>query len=102
MLQLSLGEVRNRFGADIAEEVVRCAKEFDKYDASRRVGVELPWHPLEDRELQPAEVIDLMDHELSLQASLSYLEEIERAAPVVPEAPLDRPSPYAVALPHLP
>ena len=27
-----------------------------RYDASRRVGVELPWHPMEDRELEPAEV----------------------------------------------
>ena len=26
-----------------------------RYDASRRVGVELPWHPMEDRELEPAE-----------------------------------------------
>eukprot|EP00747_Dinoflagellata_sp_TGD_P186196 gnl/TRDRNA2_/TRDRNA2_43102_c0_seq2.p1 gnl/TRDRNA2_/TRDRNA2_43102_c0~~gnl/TRDRNA2_/TRDRNA2_43102_c0_seq2.p1 ORF type:complete len:352 (+),score=53.31 gnl/TRDRNA2_/TRDRNA2_43102_c0_seq2:89-1144(+) len=66
MLQLSLGEVRNRFGIDIAEEVVRCAKELDKYDASRRVGVELPWHPLENRELEPAEVIDIMERELNL------------------------------------
>lgn len=28
-----------------------------RYDASRRVGVELPWHPMEDRELEPAEAI---------------------------------------------
>lgn len=70
MLQLSLGEVRTRFGDDIAHDVVRCAKELDRWDSSRRVGVELPWHPLEDRELDPAEVIDLMDRELSLQSSM--------------------------------
>lgn len=74
LLQLSLGEVRNRFGDDIANDVVRCAKELDTYDGSRRVGVELPWHPLEDRELHAAEVIDLMDRELSLQTSLMHLE----------------------------
>lgn len=72
MLQLSLGEVRDRFGDDVAHDVVRCAKELDKWDPSRRVGVELPWHPLEHRELEPAEVIDLMDRELSLQTSMMY------------------------------
>lgn len=74
LLQLSLGEVRTRFGDDIANDVVRCAKELDTYDGSRRVGVELPWHPLEDRELHAAEVIDLMDRELSMQTSLLHLE----------------------------
>jgi len=66
MLKLSLDEVRNRFGSEIAQDVVRCAQELDKYDASRRVGIELPWHPIEDRELQPSEVIDLLDRELEL------------------------------------
>mmetsp|Transcript_2941 Transcript_2941/g.9231 ORF Transcript_2941/g.9231 Transcript_2941/m.9231 type:complete len:330 (+) Transcript_2941:131-1120(+) len=75
VLQLSLGEVRSRFGEDIARDVVRCSKELDKYDASRRVGIELPWHPLEDRELEPAEVISLMDRELSLQSHVMYAEE---------------------------
>lgn len=79
MLQLSLGEVRNRFGDDIAHDVVRCAKELDKWDSSRRVGVELPWHPLEDRELEPGEVIDLMDRELSLQSSMMYLDDRDGA-----------------------
>jgi len=72
MLQLSLDEVRNRFGNEIAYDVVRCAKELDKYDGSRRVGLELPWHASENRELEPAEVIDLMDRQLS---SALYLEE---------------------------
>lgn len=75
VLHLSLGEVRNRFGETIARDVVRCAKELDKYDASRRVGIELPWHPREERELEPAEVINIMDRELSLQSSLLYQEE---------------------------
>jgi len=74
VLQLSLGEVRNRFGEGVARDVVRCARELDQYDASRRVGVELPWHPIEDRELEPAEVIDFMERELSLRASLLYLQ----------------------------
>eukprot|EP00931_Biecheleriopsis_adriatica_P056354 TRINITY_DN33396_c0_g1_i1.p1 TRINITY_DN33396_c0_g1~~TRINITY_DN33396_c0_g1_i1.p1 ORF type:complete len:467 (+),score=87.67 TRINITY_DN33396_c0_g1_i1:149-1549(+) len=73
VLQLSLDEVSKRFGEDVAHDVVRCAKELDKYDASRRVGVELPWHPVEDRELEPAEVINLMDQELALAANLSYV-----------------------------
>lgn len=72
--QLSLEEVKDRFGADVAHDVVRCARELDKYDASRRVGAELPWHPLEDRELEPAEVIKLMDRNLILQKNISYLE----------------------------
>lgn len=72
-LQLSLEEVKKRFGEEIALDVVRCAKELDKYDASRRVGLELPWHPMEDRELEPAEIINLMDRELNLLANLSYV-----------------------------
>lgn len=72
LLRLSLEEIGHRFGEEIAQDVVRCAKELDKYDASRRVGVELPWHPMEDRELEPAEVINLMDRELALAANLSY------------------------------
>lgn len=75
MLQLSLGEVRDRYGDDVVHDVVRCAKELDKWDPSRRVGIELPWHPLEDRELTPAEVIDFMDQELSLQSSMLYSDE---------------------------
>lgn len=70
MLQLSMGEVRSRFGATIALDVARCAQELDKYDASRRVGIELPWHPLENRELQPAEVITLLERELTMQNSI--------------------------------
>jgi len=80
VLQLSLGDVRSRFGESVAHDVVRCAKELDKYDASRRVGLELPWHPLEDRELEPAEVIDLLDRELGLQAHLAVLTERELTA----------------------
>jgi len=94
MLQLSLGDVRNRFGEKVAQDVVRCAKELDKYDASRRVGLELPWHPLEDRELEPAEVIDLLDRELGLQAHLAVLSDRELAGM---EALHDQfTSPYAV------
>lgn len=94
VLQLSLGEVRSRFGDDVARDVVRCAKELDKYDASRRVGIELPWHPLEDRELDPAEVINLMDRELSLHAHIMYADEREISAI---DGPHDHyTSPYAV------
>jgi len=64
-LQLSLQEVRDRWGEEVALAVVRCAQELDKYDGSRRLGVELPWHGLEDRELQPAEIIYVMERELS-------------------------------------
>lgn len=101
MLQLSLGEVRNRFGDDVAHDVVRCAKELDRWDSSRRVGVELPWHPLEDRELEPAEVIDLMDRELSLQSSMLYVDDregVQLAAPtsVGVEGQEIHASPYAV------
>eukprot|EP00927_Polykrikos_kofoidii_P043201 TRINITY_DN37261_c0_g1_i1.p1 TRINITY_DN37261_c0_g1~~TRINITY_DN37261_c0_g1_i1.p1 ORF type:complete len:350 (+),score=47.42 TRINITY_DN37261_c0_g1_i1:180-1229(+) len=69
-LQLSLGDVKDRFGGEIAQEVLRCAQDLDKYDASRRIGIELPWHPKEHRELEPAEVIDLLDREVGLQSGL--------------------------------
>jgi len=96
VLQLSLGEVRSRFGDDVARDVVRCAKELDKYDASRRVGIELPWHPLEDRELDPAEVINLMDQELRLHANIVYAEERELAVIDGPMPHDHYTSPYAV------
>ena len=38
LLQISLDEVRHRFGDAIAQDVIRCAKELDTYDASRRIG----------------------------------------------------------------
>mmetsp|Transcript_14541 Transcript_14541/g.37604 ORF Transcript_14541/g.37604 Transcript_14541/m.37604 type:complete len:371 (-) Transcript_14541:248-1360(-) len=69
VLGLSLEEVRDRFGQTVTSDVIRCSKELDRYDASRRVGVELPWHPKEDRELRPAEVISLVvDSELGLRS----------------------------------
>lgn len=98
MLQISLGEVRSRFGEEVADDVVRCAKELDRYDASRRVGVELPWHPLEDRELNPAEIIDLMDRELFLQTA--YLADRVKpegaASPAEDHTRTPYASPYAV------
>lgn len=64
-LNLSLGDVRDRWGEDVALEVVRCAVELDQYDASRRLGIELPWHCLEKRELQCSEIIRLMEREIN-------------------------------------
>jgi len=64
MLKLSLDDVRQRWGEEVAMEVVRCASELDKYDASRRLGSELPWHEAEAREMEPAEVIALLEQEL--------------------------------------
>jgi len=64
-LKLSLGDVRSRWGEAVALEVVRCAVELERYDASRRLGVELPWHEAESRELEAAEVIAIMERELA-------------------------------------
>lgn len=64
---ISLGDVRTRWGEDVALEVVRCAIELDQHDSSRRLGVELPWSSQEDRELQPAEIIAMLDRELLRQ-----------------------------------
>lgn len=64
-LQLTLAEVRDRFGQEVAAAVLRCARELDQFDASRRIGVELPWHPLEDREMSASEIIDLLGAELN-------------------------------------
>lgn len=64
LLQLSLDDVRSRWGEEVAMEVVRCAMELDKHDASRRLGVELPWHEAEAREMEPAEVIAVLELEL--------------------------------------
>jgi hypothetical protein len=68
-LQLTLAEVRDRFGQEVAAAVLRCARELDQFDASRRIGVELPWHPLEDREMTASEIIDLLGAELNAMQS---------------------------------
>lgn len=64
-LHLTLGDVRDRWGEDVALEVMRCAIELDRYDSSRRLGIELPWYTHENRELQAAEVIRVMERELT-------------------------------------
>mmetsp|Transcript_81931 Transcript_81931/g.232247 ORF Transcript_81931/g.232247 Transcript_81931/m.232247 type:complete len:419 (+) Transcript_81931:108-1364(+) len=69
LLRLSLADVRSRWGEEVALEVMRCAMELDRHDASRRLGVQLPWHASEARELQPAEVIALMEREITAQDS---------------------------------
>jgi len=61
---ISLGDVRTSWGEDVALEVVRCAIELDQHDSSRRLGVELPWSSQQERELQPAEIIAMLDREL--------------------------------------
>jgi len=101
VLKLSLEEVQDRFGEEVARDVVRCARELDKYDASRRVGVELPWHAQEDRELEPAEVINLMaERGVGLRKpGLTCLPDIRDASVAHGEAGLHHdhhPSPYAV------
>lgn len=63
-LQLSLGDIRERWGEEVAMEVLRCAMELDRHDASRRLGVELPWNEKENREMEPGEVIALLGEEL--------------------------------------
>mmetsp|Transcript_37363 Transcript_37363/g.98522 ORF Transcript_37363/g.98522 Transcript_37363/m.98522 type:complete len:429 (-) Transcript_37363:50-1336(-) len=65
LLRLSLGDVRDKWGEDVAMEVVKCAIELDKHDASRRSGLELPWHEAEGRELEPAEIIEILERELA-------------------------------------
>jgi hypothetical protein len=67
-LHLSLGDIRDRWGEEVALEVHRCAIELDRYDASRRLGIELPWFALEKRELQPSEIIRLMEREIGARA----------------------------------
>jgi len=49
----------------VALEVVRCAIELDRHDASRRLGVELPWNEKEEREMDAAEVIGLLGQQLT-------------------------------------
>lgn len=95
ILQISLDDIRKHFGDEIAREVARCAMELDKYDASRRIGAELPWHPLENRELQPAEVIDLIDLELSLQSNCAQVE--SHCLPRLDVAPQTQFSPYVAS-----
>lgn len=63
-LQLSLADVRDKWGEEVALELVRCAIELDRHDASRRLGVELPWNEKEDREFDAAEVIGLLGQQL--------------------------------------
>lgn len=73
-LQLSLGDVRDRWGEEVALEVVRCAVELDKYDASRRLGIELPWFSLENRELQASEIIRIMEREIISRGDASEVD----------------------------
>lgn len=68
-LKLSLRDVKERFGGDVALAVVHTARELDQHDASRRMGLELPWHPVEDRELSPAEVIEFLGAEVAAAAN---------------------------------
>lgn len=68
-LKLSLRDVKERFGGDVALAVVHTARELDQHDASRRMGLELPWHPVEDRELSPAEVIEFLGSEVAAAGS---------------------------------
>jgi len=70
-LHLSLKDVRDRWGEEVALEVVRSAIELDRYDASRRLGIELPWFSLENRELQASEIIRLMEREISARGDAS-------------------------------
>eukprot|EP00440_Ansanella_granifera_P025076 gb/GFBE01027237.1/.p1 GENE.gb/GFBE01027237.1/~~gb/GFBE01027237.1/.p1 ORF type:complete len:468 (+),score=113.58 gb/GFBE01027237.1/:1-1404(+) len=63
-LKLSLGDIRDKWGEEVAMEIVRCAMELDRHDASRRLGVELPWHEKENREMEVAEVIALLGQQL--------------------------------------
>lgn len=64
-LGMSLGDIRAKWGEEVALEVLRCAIELDKYDASRRLGVELPWDEKENREMEPSEIISLLGQHLS-------------------------------------
>jgi len=63
-LRLSLGDIREKWGEEVAMEIVRCAIELDRHDGSRRLGVELPWHEKDDREMEIAEIIGLLGQQL--------------------------------------
>jgi len=84
MLKLSLGDVRDRWGEDVAMEVLRCAMELDRYDASRRLGVELPWSEARGCELDPAEVIGILEREL--EEARRIQRDPVASAPQAPEA----------------
>jgi len=68
-LKLSLSDIREKWGEEVALEVMRCAIELDRHDASRRLGVELPWLEKENREMEPAEVIAHMGQQLMSKCS---------------------------------
>lgn len=64
-LKLSLRDIRDKWGEEVAMEVMRCTIELDRHDASRRLGIELPWLEKENREMEPAEVIAHLGYQLS-------------------------------------
>lgn len=64
-LRMSLSDIRERWGEEVALEVMQCSIELDTHDPSRRLGVELPWHEKENREMEPSEIIDLFGQQLS-------------------------------------
>lgn len=92
LLKLSLGDVRNRWGEEVALEIVKCAIELDRHDASRRLGVELPWHETENRELDPAEVIELLERELAATRSRSSCSRGSAGIGLAPGSSLDETS----------
>eukprot|EP00930_Biecheleria_cincta_P085602 TRINITY_DN74988_c0_g1_i1.p1 TRINITY_DN74988_c0_g1~~TRINITY_DN74988_c0_g1_i1.p1 ORF type:complete len:324 (-),score=63.97 TRINITY_DN74988_c0_g1_i1:27-998(-) len=65
LLQMSLGDVRDKWGEEVSLEVMRCAIELDKHDASRRMGVELLWNEQENREMEVSEIICLLGEQLA-------------------------------------
>jgi len=89
LLRLSLGDVRNRWGEEVALEVLKCAVELDRHDGSRRLGVELPWSEGENRELEPCEVIELLERELAITRSRSSCSRGSAGVGLAPGSSLD-------------
>ena len=53
-----LETVRKAYGRAVADDVVRALSELNRWNASGRYPVEIPWHYEEERELTPAEMLE--------------------------------------------
>jgi len=62
-----LDQVRQAYGRAVADDVVRALTELNRWNASGRYPVEIPWNDDEDREMTPAEIVECMAHELALK-----------------------------------
>ena len=64
-----LEHVRQAYGKAVADDVIRALTELNRWNASGRYPVEIPWSDDDARELTPAEIIEHLSDHISLRES---------------------------------